>query len=264
MQNNEKQIKNIPGENLPVISEDEQIQKNSMKLYVYLVSISRFEGRNKPRAFSQKDFSINKIHTITGLHDTTIKKYWRILEDNGLVVYQGPKIYATEQKEWEAKFMERKKNKSGFYLLPKREPYRIIPRETVEKLRDKSLEVSEQEVKLYFLLANMQEHFCYLKSIDREFTIADLRILLGLKKEDKNNKSIFQSLHWLKELQLIDYEIRKESNNLGGKDTFFELKQVNYYTDGGNARQILENNKEKLPAAVKQAILDEVLISFEV
>lgn len=51
MINNENQLKKGNGDNLPVVSDDQQVQKNSMRLYIYLLSISRFQGRNKPRVF---------------------------------------------------------------------------------------------------------------------------------------------------------------------------------------------------------------------
>ena len=46
MKNNETQIKSEHGDNLPIVSDKKEIQRNSMRLYVYLVSISDFNGRN--------------------------------------------------------------------------------------------------------------------------------------------------------------------------------------------------------------------------
>lgn len=268
MKNNESQIKQNKGESLPIVSDNEQVQKNCMKLYIYLVSISRFMGRNKPREFTQRDFSVNHIREVTGLHDDTIKKYWKLLEDNKLVTYEGVSFENSEFydcgefKEWKKYFMSRKKYKAGFYKLPKNQTYKIIPRETVDKIQNEFL-VEERELKLYLLLANMQEHFCYLKPPERLFTIADLRILLKISKTKSNNKKIFESLCWLKELELIDYDYEVEINNLGEKETIFELKQVNFYTNGGKAYQILSNDGEKVPAEIKQAILNDQLITFE-
>lgn len=45
MKNNEKQLKKI-GENLPVVSDKVEVQRNSMRLYIYLISISHFNGVN--------------------------------------------------------------------------------------------------------------------------------------------------------------------------------------------------------------------------
>lgn len=268
LKNNEAQIKQNKGESLPVVSDNEQVQKNCMKLYIFLVSISKFMGRNKPREFSQRDFSVNHIREVTGLHDDTIKRYWKLLEDNKLVTYEGISFINSELynngtfEDWKKYFMARKKYKAGFYKLPKNQTYKIIPRETIDKIQNDFL-VEESELKLYLLLANMQEHFCYLKPPERLFTIPDLRILLKISKSKANNKKIFESLCWLKELDLIDYEISYETNNLGTKNTIFELKQVNFYTNGGKAYQILSNEGEKMSAQIKQSILDEQLITFE-
>lgn len=263
MKNNEAQIKQNKGESLPIVSDNEQVQKNCMRLYIYLVSISRFMGRNKPREFTQRDFSVNHIHELLDMHADTIKKAWKILEENKLVTYEGPASYAMNYDDWKKDFMARKKYKAGFYKLPKDQTYKIIPRETINKIQNEFL-VEERELKLYLLLANMQEHFCYLKPPERLFTIADLRILLKLSKTKANNKKIYESLCWLKELQLIDYSLNSEEiNNLGEKELTFELKQVNYYTNGGKAYQILQSKEEKLTPEMKQKILNEQLISFE-
>lgn len=263
MLNNEKQLLNKIGENLPVVSDDEQVQRNSMRLYIYLISISQFEGRNKPRTFSQRDFTINKIHTTLNMHETTIKKYWKILEDNGLIVYNGSKMDTNDQKAWNTFFMKRRNNKAGFYSIPKKQPYRIIPRETIEKMQKEFL-IEEKELKLYLLLANMQEHFCYMKTPERQFTLQDLRELLQVINDKKNNKTILQALQWLKSLKLIDYVIKnKEKNNLGYDTAYFELISVNYYTNGGDAYAILLNNDTKLHPKLKEQILNEQLIDFD-
>lgn len=262
MKNNEKQVKDKQGENLPIVSENEQVQRNSMRLYVYLVSISRFQGRNMPRFFTQKDFSVNKISNTINMHEATIKKYWKLLEDNGLIKYEGQKIFAEDQKDWDKEFMKRKKNQNGCYSIPKKQQYRIIPRETIEKMQ-KDFLIKEEELKLYLLLANMQEHFCYMNEPEREFTVQDLRDLLKVKKDKKVNKNIIQALQWLQSLQLIDYKIRKEVNNLGEKTTYFELISVNYYTNGGNAYAILSSNDTKMHPKLKEEILNEQLIEFE-
>lgn len=259
MKNNNTQVKSG---GLPVVSQDEQVQRNSMKLYIYLVSISTFQGKNKPRIFTQRDFNVNKIHKATGLHDTTIKKYWRLLEENGLVKYEGPSSRGLSQKDWEKAFMARKNNKASYYSLPKSPhgyQYRIIPKETLDQFQ-KDFLLSEQEIKLFLLLANMQEQFCYMSAPERIFTIADLRILLGLSKDISNNKSIANSLFWLEKLNLIQYDIEQEINNLGKKVGTFHLKSVNYYTDGGDAFKCINNEEEKIPAELKEKILTENLI----
>lgn len=265
MKNNQAQVKR---DGLPVVSENEQVQKNSMRLYIYLVSISNFCGKDKPREFMQNDFSVNKIHLILGMHAETIKKYWKILEENNLVQYQGPnggaanaKIY--NQKEWNKIFIARKNYSSGFYKLPKGDLYRIIPRETIDKMQHTFL-VDELELKLFLLLANMQEHFCYLKPPERLFTLQDLRVLLKLSKKVENNKKIIQALLWLEKLRLIEYELLPDITNLKTKKYCFNLKSVNYYTDGGEIEQIISSDgEEKLSQEIKDTILNQQIVYFE-
>lgn len=102
-----------------------------MRLYVYLISISRFNGINKPRVFSHKDFTVNKIKEMLHMHPNTIKKYWQLLELNGLIKYEGPARY---EETWNKQFMARKKDGATYYSIPKSTPYRIMPRETLNKI----------------------------------------------------------------------------------------------------------------------------------
>lgn len=269
MLNNEKQIKKGKeagkSDNLPIVSEDQQVQKNSMRLYIYLVSISKFQGKNKPRFFTQRDFSINKIHEVLGMHATTIKKYWRLLEENRLIVYQGPGsgvVVIEDEKLWEKKFMERKKFTAGYYEITKQNPYRIIPRETLDKIQNTYL-VDENELKIYLLLANMQETFCFMESPERLFSICDLRELLGLTRHDKNNKMICRGLAWLKELGLIQYKIIERKNNLGETYGCYELEAVNYYIGKNSIENILSSaDIPVLTQGIKEKILNEQNIDF--
>lgn len=131
MKNNAKQIYGHEGENLPIISDKQEVQKNSMRLYVYLVSISKFEGKNKARTFTSKDFTVNKIYKILHMGPKTIKKYWELLELNGLIKYEGP---AHSTVPWDDMLKVRKKDGGTYYSIPKKNPYRIMPRETLEKI----------------------------------------------------------------------------------------------------------------------------------
>lgn len=251
----------MPGEKLPVVSNEEQVQKNCMKLYVYLISISNFAGIDKPRFFLQGDFNINRIHKTIGMHESTIKKYWKLLEDEGLIKYEGQSIKTPSQSVWNKQFMERKKISATYYTIPKKTPYKIIPKETLDKMV-KGFQVDDIELKIYLLLANMQEKFVYFDTPrDRRFSLKDLRELLGVSKNQ--SKKIMQSLQWLKELNLIEYECKKENNNLGGISYFYELISVNYYTNGGKAFAIMSGEESIMSDDLKSKILNEVLISLE-
>lgn len=253
MKNNEKQLKKV-GENLPVISDKIEVQRNSMRLYIYLISISHFNGKDKPRVFSHRDFTINKIKEMLRMHPTTIKKYWALLEENGLIKYEGPRHY---EENWSKEFMARKKDGATYYTIKKGTPYRIMPKETLDKIQYEYL-VSELELKLYLLLAQMQEHFCYMKSYERIFTIKDLRELLKLSKNVSNNKAIINGLIWLQKLGLIEYDISViKDTNVGTKVSLFELKAVNYYTNGGEATTYIGTEGQGISEDLKNTLLNE-------
>lgn len=253
MKNNQKQIKDQNSSNLPIVSNNEDVQRNSMRLYVYLVSISSFNGRNKARTFSHKDFTVNKIKDILHMHPTTIKKYWKILEENGLIKYEGP---IRLNLSWDDDFMQRKKDGATYYTIPKKEPYRIIPKETIDNIQ-KKWAVDELELKVYLLLAELQERFCYLSTPEREFSIKDLRELLKLSKNTINNKKISIALNWLCKLNLVDYKIIERKTNLGETFYSFLLNQVNYYTDGGEAKKYLNSESSVLSEEIKRDILEK-------
>lgn len=265
MKNNENQLKKGNGDNLPIVSDNEEVQRNCMRLYVYLVSISKFAGKNNPRFFTQKDFSVNKIKETIHMHPDTIKKYWHLLEQHKLIVYEGPnsdEYTLMNEDEWKSNFSKRNKHKAAFYRIPKKNPYRIMPRETIEKIQKEYL-VDEMELKLYFMLANMQETFCYMKSPERQFSLFDLRTLLKLSKDSKNNKAIIRALLWLRELGLVEYKIAEDKNtNLGTSQYVFELISVNYYTNGGTIGKILESENSKLDENIKNQLLNNQMIDF--
>lgn len=258
MKNNEKQLKKM-GENLPVISDKVEVQRNSMRLYIYLISISHFNGVNQPRLLSHKDFTVNKIKEILHMHPNTIKKYWHLLELNGLIKYEGPA--GDPNLDWDKNFSLRKKDTSTYYTIKKSTPYRIMPKETLDKIQYHYL-VTETELKLYLLLAEMQERFCFMKSCDRIFTIKDLRDLLKLTKDVHNNRAIINGLMWLQKLGLIDYDVYIETSNLGTKVSVFELKAVNYYTTGGEASAYLGTEGAKISEEVKDSLLKEDVVEI--
>ena len=95
-----------------------------------------------------------------------------------------------------------------------------------------------------------------MNSCDRVFTIADLRGLLKLSKDRDNNRAIINGLIWLKKLDLIDYTITIELTNLGTKVSVFELKSVNYYTNGGEAVKYLNTEGQKISEDLKNDLLN--------
>lgn len=104
------------------------------------------------------------------MHSDTIIKYWELLEESGWLKYEGLRDY---KKSWKQEFKDRKKNKMGYYSLKKEQLYRLIPKETVEKVQSQYM-VTEDELKLYLLLANLQERTLYYKQNCSEMTLKDL------------------------------------------------------------------------------------------
>lgn len=259
MKNNSQQIKGKSGEKLPIVSDKKEIQRNSMRLYVYLVSISSFGGIDKPRILDQKDISPTKISSLLKMKPGTIKKYWSILESNGLIKYEGK---TDPEFTWSKMFQIRKKDKTAYYTIPKKTPYRIMPKETLLKIQNEYC-VSEEELKMYLRLAEMQEQYCYMGTPCPKFTLADLRDLLQLKSEKKTNDILCRRLSWLKTLKLIDYEVIPEKNNLGKNVFVARLIIVNYYTDGGEVGKMLTSSEEKFVSnEMKERILNNTVIEI--
>ena len=227
-----------------------------MRLYTYLVCLSRFAGKNQPRIFSQSDFNLNQIRAALKMDYRTIKKYWRILEETKLVKYNGKK---DDTSDWEEDFMNRKKYSLGYYELSKENSkYRIIPRETLDKIRTQFL-VDEYELKLYLFLANLQEQALFMGYTECPFTIKEAKDLMGLKNANRTNKKIYLNLIWLMKLNLIKFRVEKKKNkNFNEEITYFVIEKVNYYTDGGEIASILNETHEVIPEDVKNAMLNEV------
>lgn len=106
----------------------------------------------------------------------------------------------------------------------------------------------------------MQEHFCYMSSPERIFNLSDLRELLKLSKKVENNKAILMGLLWLEKLNLVEYKVFYEENNLGEQCACFNLIAVNYYTDGGEIARHLNSKDGKLSNEIKAKILEENLV----
>ena len=254
---NTKEKKN---NSLPVNTDNEKVNRNCMRLYLYLLSISAVNWQEKCRQFRQTDFTTNKIHESLRMHSDTIIKYWGLLEESGWVKYEGPRQYNLS---WKEEFKARKKNKMGYYSLKKDQLYRLIPRETVEKVQNKYA-VTEDELKLYLLLANLQERTLYYKQNCSQMTLKDLCDLRKLKIRDENKKKLILELLWLRTIGLIDYEVIKIKNNFNEDTTVINLKDVYYYTNGGELGNLLEQEATVITDKIKTEILDSKnIINFE-
>ena len=244
---------------LPIVSKEEKVKNNCMKLFTYLTTISTLdydnvESRRKGRRqFQQKDFTLNKIHTVLGLDAKTIKKYWKQLEDDGLIKYAGAARYQYNYElSWDKNFMLRKKYPEGYYHIDRPEKFRKIPKETIDKILNEYF-VSELELKIYLLLGNMQELY-YAQGVSKvDFTYKDMINLLGLKNEKQNRVAIRKAIVWLGQIGLVDFLFsKKKAGNFNFDVECFTLQQVNFYVedkmkdDGKDTELLSQEDKEKI------------------
>ncbi len=88
-------------------------------------------------------------------------KYWYMLEQSGLVICNDrQEIRDTSElslEEWKPKFKARKLKENLQYQIIKEEPYRLVPKDTIQEMQTKYL-ISEIELKLYLKLLCAQEY----------------------------------------------------------------------------------------------------------
>lgn len=244
---------------LPVNTDNEKVNHNCMRLYLYLLSISAVNWQENRRQFRQTDFTINKIHESLKMHSDTIIKYWELLEQSGWVKYEGPHT----NKPWKEEFKNRKKNKLGYYSLKKDQLYRLIPKETVLKVQNQYM-ITEDELKLYLLLANLQERTLYYKQNCSQMSLKDLCDLRKISVRNENKKKLIIELLWLKTIGLINFDFEKIKNNFGSETTIINLRDVYYYTNGGELGDILDNEESIITEDLKTSILNsKELVNFE-
>ena len=72
-----------------MVKEEDDIQKNSMKLYSYLLCIAGKDLYSDGRIFQQKNLVLTEIQRCTGLQPKTTKLYLYELEMNRLIIFKG-------------------------------------------------------------------------------------------------------------------------------------------------------------------------------
>lgn len=206
---------NIPQEIINIIV------NNSMKLYLYFLSISYFNEEDNIYFFLNKSLCVNKIKEMLHMHANTIKTYWSLLEKRGLIKYNGSK---QSNLNWDEAYKIRKKEKLTFYtILENKICFLMSQSEIKELLYEDNL--SEQELKIYLILKVLM-NYCNYNDQNNIFTIADLRILLNLTSDIDNNKKIYNSLIKLKHLNLINYLENIEITNLNTERSIFKIKEL--------------------------------------
>ena len=239
----------------PMIVDDEQIRKNSMKLYSYLLCISglAFYPENT-KIFQHKNLSLTKIKEATGITDKTAKLYLYHLERNGLVEYQGrirqpyidisdftitkdngqqeidKKAYkkAVEQAAFSTWKHRNSEEKDEYYRIPRPVPYTPIPEQTLEKL-NQVFEITETEMKLYVICCRYRDLCCKDNSNFQNLTFESIRKILNLQQNSKTNSNLRRALLFLKSLGLIDFTESILRNDRGAIIPCFKLTEVYYY-----------------------------------
>ncbi len=236
----------------PMPKKEDDIVRNSMKLYAYLVCMAGLATYPEhTRMFRQKDLMFTRIQQATGLTNETIKLYLYYLEENNMVHYQGDyrfhyvslyddngdKLTGKEFRKARLQEAKRvyglryKKEKTGVYLIPRPNPFIPIPEQTLEKLNEQ-FECSELELKLYMFCCSYHDTCLYKGQQYKKISFEMLRE--GLMKKDNSsnpNRQIRYALCFLKAIGLIDFIEGIDVNRKGAPVPSFKLKGVRYYVD---------------------------------
>lgn len=229
----------------PMPASEEDVSKNSMKLYSYLVCISGLaDYPDNTRMFRQKNLILTKIKEATGITDKTVKLYLFYLERDGLVKYRGEYQFEyinrsdfqefKEYREYAAQmaakvWKERNKNeKNCVYHIPRPNPYTPIPEITLDKL-NKYFKVTELELDLYLILSYYRDKCVKYGQSYKAMTFENIRDILNYRPDTRTNNEIFRALSYLSELGLIQFSIGYTCNSKLAKIPVFKIKEVGYY-----------------------------------
>ena len=238
-----------------MVKDEEDIKKNSMKLYSYLLCIAGKEPDGTGRLFQQKNMILTEIKKCTGLDPKTVKIYLYELEMAGLVRFKGKeqfkRIYSEDflkenkngelivdrtalrkAKESEAFGVWKARDKKSYYHIPRPERFTPIPEITLEKLNS-IYELDELELKIYIMCCTYRDIQVELyNGVDKKISFEQLRDSLGLKDNSSTiNRKIKNTFYILKGIGLMDFEMGSYYNSRGNKIECFNLKQVNYYVN---------------------------------
>ena len=238
-----------------MVKDEEDIKKNSMKLYSYLLCIAGKEPDGTGRLFQQKNLVLTEIQRCTGLQPKTTKLYLYELEMEGLVQFRGKEKFTRlykedftkenkngekvidktsfrKAKEQEAFKTWKTRDKKSYYHIPRPERYTPIPEITLEKL-NKVYELEEIELKVYVLCCAYRDIQVELYGgLDKKVKFEDMRDALGIKDTSSTaNKTLKKIFYFLRGLGLLNFEMGYYYNSRGAKIESFKLKEVNYYVN---------------------------------
>lgn len=188
-----------------MVKDEEDIKKNSMKLYSYLLCIAGKEPDGTGRLFQQKNLVLTEIQRCTGLQPKTTKLYLYELEMEGLISFRGAEKFTRlykedfmkenkngeqvvdktafrKAKEQEAFKVWKTRDKKSYYHIPRPERYTPIPEITLEKLNT-IFELDEFELKVYILCCTYRDIQVELYGgLEKTTKFEDIRDALGDKR----------------------------------------------------------------------------------
>lgn len=279
-----------------IFSDEKRIRQQSLKVYTYLVCKSRSrntvqEMGDTTRVFQQKDIVLTKMRKALEMDERTIKKYWRLLEEEGLIRFKPIWTNANEElktvalqtikkdeitpfttltitekeKVFNAQWKIRNKHKDSYYEIPRPRFYRKVPEKTLSFLNE-MMGASELVMKVYIILINLQEEAFQMGKnyYYTRFTYADLCKILNFTLHSTTIKRLEAAIIMLKKLGLINLELINEKDQQGGTRTYLCLKNVSFYledeimgVDISNEPVISEETILKIKKALEKELEDK-------
>lgn len=232
-----------------MVKKEEDIKKNSLKLYSYFLCIGGKEPGGTGRIFQHRDLQLKEIKRCTGLDPKTVKVYLYELETNGLVFFKGGQHFKTineldymdengniNKKElYNAKLKEaaevwKQRKGVSYYRIERPKEYTPIPEITLEKL-NKVFNFTELEMKIYVLCCayrDIQSDFCNGKN--KVLRYEDIKDVLEIKDTGgAGSRKIKKTLFLLSAIGLIKFQTGYYINLHGKKIECFDLEEVYYY-----------------------------------
>lgn len=225
-------------------AKEDNIRKNSMKLYAYLVCLAN-PCDEKNRLFKHKDLNFTKIKEATGITNKTVKLYFYFLEQNYLISYQGnDKFEYINENDYKTKaeyskaiqeeairvWKIRNENKNTYYRIPVPSPFTKIPEVTLFKL-NQEYKANELEMKLYVLCCHYRDFCLQYKKAYKALTYEHIRDCFDITDDSRNNSAIRKALYFLKGIGLINFTEGEYFNAKGAKIPSFKLTDVEYYIE---------------------------------
>ena len=213
-------------DNCLIFNDSENLKRQSLKLYIYLVCHANLEYDYKCeqyyRIFKQREIVLTEIKNSINMDQETIKKYWEKLEEAGLLSPAQEGFVEDHNVSFKERWKNRNKNKELYYNFSGLKNFEIIPKNTLLLLNEKYC-FSELTIKIYLILLSFQ------RNNNNKITLQHIREELGFTSELKTNKNIKESLLALRDVGLLDFIEENQKNLKGATIPSFNIIEVKYY-----------------------------------